>query len=44
MWRNIFNPMRLSATYTIPGGGKTDRDGDGYTDDEDNYPDDPNYH
>ena len=44
MWANIFNPMRLSATYTIPGGGEEDTDKDGHPDDEDNYPDDPNYY
>ena len=44
MWANIFNPMRLSATYTIPGGGETDTDGDGYPDSQDKYPQDPNYH
>ena len=44
VWANTFNPMHLSATYTIPGGGEADTDGDGHPDNEDNYPEDPNYY
>ena len=41
---SVFLPMYYSSTYTIPGSGESDRDGDGYPDSEDNYPDDPDYH
>ena len=41
---SVFVPMYYSSTYTIPGNGESDRDGDGYPDSEDNYPDDPNFH
>lgn len=46
MWQSVFSPMFLSASYTIPkeGGSSSDRDGDGYTDDMDSYPDDPYRH
>ena len=44
MAESIFVPMYYSSTYTIPGSGENDRDGDGYPDSEDNYPDDPNLH
>ncbi len=44
VWANTFNPMFLSASYTIPGGGETDTDGDGHPDSQDNYPEDPNYY
>jgi len=44
MAESIFVPMYYSSTYTIPGSGESDRDGDGYPDGEDNYPDDPNQH
>ena len=41
---SVFVPMYYSSTYTIPGSGEEDRDGDGYPDSEDAYPDDPNLH
>lgn len=41
---SVFIPMYYSSTYTIPGSGESDRDGDGYPDNEDNYPDDPSVH
>ena len=41
---SVFLLMYYSSTYTIPGSGESDRDGDGYPDSEDNYPDDPDYH
>lgn len=44
MSESVFVPMYYSSTYTIPGSGESDRDGDGYPDSEDNYPDDPNLH
>ncbi len=44
MAESIFVPMYYSSTYTIPGSGESDRDGDGYPDSADNYPDDPNFH
>jgi hypothetical protein len=46
MWQSVFSPMFLSATYTIPkeGGTTSDRDGDGYSDEMDAYPDDPFLH
>jgi hypothetical protein len=44
MSESVFVPMYYSSTYTIPGDGENDRDGDGYPDSEDNYPDDPNLH
>ncbi len=44
LWAGVFSPMRLSSTYTIPGGGAADTDGDGHPDAQDNYPEDPNYY
>jgi hypothetical protein len=44
MAESVFVPMYYSSTYTIPGSGENDRDGDGYPDSEDNYPDDLNQH
>ena len=41
---SVFLPMYYSSTCTIPGSGESDRDGDGYKDSEDNYPDEPDYH
>lgn len=43
MWKSTFNPIFLSITYVIPNPGG-DRDGDGYPDSTDNYPDSPYWH
>ena len=44
MAESIFVPMYYSFTYTIPGNGKSGRDGGGDPGSEDNYPGDPNLH